>query len=478
MLTTTRSVRFNRLQQNSWLSLGIILFAPFIIVIDIFIVNVSLPTIKSFFHSSNAYVQLVVAAYLIGYTVFLITGSRVGDHFGRKKIYWIGLLLFTIASVLCGTAKTIEQLVIYRFLQGMAAAFTAPQTYTLIHIYFPDSKRRDQAFGYYGIASGAAAILGQLLGGLFISLIEIESGWRLIFLINLPLGVIASVMAILFLKESKERIEQRFDIRGVIILTVGLIALVYPITRGRELGWPFWSILLLLFAFLILYYFIQNQKKKSALKQLPLLDMALFSFKSFNLGILGVIFFFGVHTGFLLNCAIYLQEACGFSPVESSYFFTAFGVGFVFSANWSIKNLSRYGLSLLQFGCFLMMLSMFGQMFLFKPIPSTIGIYFLLLLYGIGNGLVLPSILNISLRSIKPSLAGNASGIYSTVQQLASALGVSIIGGVFLSLISYETKEYYLAYNTSLVIMLIYIIILICIIQKLKQFQRKVTGNE
>ncbi len=470
MINTNQSVRFLKYRQNPWISLGIILFAPSMIIIDIFIVNVALPTIQNYYHSTAAYVQLIVAAYLIGYTIFLITGSRAGDRYGRKRIFCVGIIAFTIASAGCGWAHTIQQLIIFRFLQGVSAAFTGPQSYTLIHLYFQDGKKRDKAYGIFGICSGLAAIIGQLLGGYFISSHLITDSWRLIFLINIPLGIIATVAAAFLLNESKEEQMRKFDYSGIALLTVGLSTLVVPITRGRELGFPLWSIIMLAFSIILLIVFIMDQRNKTHLNRSPLINMELFSVKNFNLGLLSVLFFFGVHNGFLLNCALLLQNGYHFSAKVSSYFFSVFGLGFMLAAYWSIKNASRYGVRMLQYGCLLMGASFIGQTIYFNiNQPSYIVLALLLAIYGVGNGLVLPSLMNVSLKGVHSRFAGTAGGVYSTVQQLGSALGVSIIGGIFLSCLQSRAISFSTAYAFSLIFMTIYLVIIVLLLQRLRK---------
>lgn len=452
----------------------VILFAPILIVIDIFIVNVALPTIKDYYQSTDAFVQLIVASYLIGFTIFIITGSRAGDRYGRRKIYFWGIIAFTASSALCGWAHSIQQLVVFRFLQGISAAFTMPQALTLLHLNFQDGKRRDQAYGLYGITAGLAAIAGQLLGGYFISSHIIHDSWRLIFLINLPVGIIAAFSAAFFLRESKERSMQKFDITGVILLTISLAGLIYPITRGRELGFPFWSVAMIIGSVVLLLLFLRDQQVKTRRQVPSLINMHLFAVKNFNIGLLCVVFFFGVHTGFLLNCALFIQNGYGFSAAVSSYFFSVFGLGFIMASIWSIKNASRYGVSMLQAGCLVMIISFIFQMIIFThTVPSYLYIGILLFIYGVGNGLVLPSILNITLKGISPKLAGTASGVYSTVQQLSSALGVSMIGGIFLSILQ-RSADYVNAYFGSLVGMVIYLLIVIFFLQKLRKLNKGV----
>lgn len=462
MRKTDLSVRF---LDSKWVTLAVILFAPFLIVTDIFIVNVALATIKSFYHTTLSFVQLVIAAYLIGFTLFMITGSRAGDRFGRKKVYCFGVIGFTISSALCGWAGTIEWLVFFRFLQGVFAAFTMPQALTLMHLSFDKGKDRDKAYGIYGITQGVAAIAGQLLGGYFISSQLISESWRLIFLINIPVGIIATILAFICLKESTRNLLNKFDIAGVILLSLSLLGIIFPITRGRELGFPIWSIAMFVCGLAMFALFIRNQHKKTSAGAPVLINTNLFNHRKFNLGLLCVFFFFGEHNGFLLNCTMLFQDGYKFSAVSASYLFLSFGLGFIFASSWSIRNASKYGARMLQGGCLLMLLALLAQRFMFTELrPQVLVILATLLLYGLGNGLVLPSILNISLQGINHELAGTASGVYSTVQQLSSALGVSVIGGVFFSLLQH-LKGYAAAFISSGTVMIIYLVMVTVLLE-------------
>jgi MFS family permease len=463
-MNTDLSVLYAKMKNNEWFSLATILFGPALIVIDIFIVNVAIPSISQYYHSTTAEVQLMVASYLIGFTIFLITGGRAGDRYGRKKMFCFGIAAFTISSALCGWSATITQLIIFRFVQGVSAAFTMPAANTMMHLSFPSGKKRDQAYGLYGIISGLAAVLGQLLGGYFVSLHQIPGSWRLIFLINLPIGVLALLAALMFLKESKDGNKTRFDPGGIIVLVFALSGLIFPLTRGRELGFPGWSIIMLACSILVLLFFFKNQHRKTRANLIPLINTNLFSIKTFNMGLLSLVFFYGVHNGFLLNCALFLQNGYGFSSIASGFFFAIFGVGFIASSIWSMSNSARYGIRMLQSGTMLMLCSFIGQWFIFRrETPSPVNISALMFVYGLGNGLVLPSILRVSLQGINHRLAGTATGVYSTVQQLSSALGVSIISGIFLS-IAEQSSGYINAYRISLLVMCIYLVVLVSIL--------------
>ncbi|WP_158799402.1 MFS transporter [Pedobacter sp. L105] len=417
--------------KNKWLELIIVLSAPLLSVIDVFIINIAIPAIKKGVHATDAQVQLVIAGYLLGYAAFLITGGRAGDHFGRKKVFFWGMLCFTIASCLCGLSATPLQLNITRFFQGVSAAFMVPQTIAFIQVLFTDPKERAKAISLFGITLGIAAITGQVLGGYFSDTHWVIEGWRLIFFINLPIGIVTLWATHRYVTETKPQQNGKFDYAGILILTLALFCLIYPLTQGREAGWPLWSIGLLLLSFGVFAYFIYDQKKKLAEKRNPLMDMRLFKIKDFNIGLLAVLFHFMLHTSYLLVSAVYLQNGLGISALHTGLYFILPGILFAISSIVASKLIIQFGKRVLQAGVFLMGLAFILQMELWKPGASTWLIISLMCVWNLGNGLVLPSLLNIVLKSVPPEFAGAAAGVYSTFQQTASALGVSIIGGIF-----------------------------------------------
>jgi EmrB/QacA subfamily drug resistance transporter len=467
-LLSARSSAVQEFGNRKWWNLIVILLAPMISVVDIFIVNVSLPTIQSYYAASDAKVQLVVAVYLIGYAVFLITGSRIGDKFGRKKVLIWGLLAFTVTSVLCGMAGSIGALITFRFFQGVSAAFMVPQTVTLIHLNFRDGSHRNKAFGYYGIVQGMAAILGQFLGGYFIHAGWIQAPWRLIFLVNLPIGVVAIILAALSLKESEQNRQRKLDIVGVILLTLSLVGIIYPLTQGREYGWPWWSYTMLSGAAAGLFLFFRHLRANAGTSREPLIDLQLFRIKSFNVGVLAVFFYFGLHNAFLLTCAILLQKGYQIGPYTASILFTALGWAYMFSSWWSIRNAAKYGIRMLQAGCVIMAVSFLSQIFLFgATAPAPIAIVISYVVFGLGSGLVLPSLLNVSLRDVPATLAGTSSGVYSTIQQFSSAAGVSMLGGLFFSILS-GSGDYHQAYRVGLYCFIAYLIVIFLLLNKIK----------
>src|ERR1700748_659312 len=247
--------------KNKWLELVIVLSAPLLSVIDVFIINVAIPAIKKGVHATDAEVQLVIAGYLLGYAAFLITGGRAGDHFGRKKVFFWGMLAFTVTSCLCGLSVNAFQLNITRFFQGLSASFMVPQTIAFIQILFTEPKERAKAIGMFGITLGIASVTGQVLGGYLSDTHWAIEGWRLIFFINLPIGIATLWATHKYVAETKTNHGSKFDYSGILILTIALFCLIYPLIEGREHGWPLWSIALLITSLFVFVYFFRDQKR-------------------------------------------------------------------------------------------------------------------------------------------------------------------------------------------------------------------------
>ncbi len=451
---------------NKWFALAIILVAPLLSVIDVYIVNMALPAIKDQYATTNSNTELVISSYLVGYCVFLVTGGRAGDYFGRKKMYILGMFFFTLTSALCGWSPTIYSLIVFRFFQGVSAAVMIPQTLTMIQLYFAEPKERNTAFGFFGITLGIASILGQYLGGFFAGHHFIEESWRLIFFINLPFGAIACLLSILYLKESQQNTDSKFDVAGVWLLVTALGSLIYSLTKIPEEGLSAEINVLLIISSIFFFIFWKNQKKKTDQNKAPLLNTTLFNIKSFNFVLLVVLFFFGAHNSYLLICAIQFQDTLGIDALVSSQYFTFNGIGFLISSMIAFKLLHKWGIKLLITGCILMIISLVLQTITLhdKAFIPMIPVY--LLIYGLGQGALLPSILNYALRKIPAQHAGLAGGVYSTVQQFSSALGISIIGSVFF----YTLKQGLDGYFISMSMAVIYLILVAVLLYRISLF--------
>ncbi|WP_284357898.1 MFS transporter [Elizabethkingia anophelis] len=425
---------------KSFRNIGVLLLLSmsiFLAVIDLFVVNVAVPSIKESLNGTNSGAMFIIVAYVMGYASFLITGSIAGNRWGKKKVYAWGMLLFTVFSLFCSIAQNTFQLNIFRFFQGVSAAFMVPQGVGMIPYVFPDFKDRTKAFGIYGSIAGAASVIGQFLGGLLpeLNIWGIE-GWRLIFIINIPLGGTAFVLSILKLKELPVIKQKSFDIFGLLLLTTFLITLIYPLIVGGESHLPFWSIAMLVFSLLLLFIFYLYEKYRLAKLNPVLIDVNLFSLKEFNIGILAAVFYYIAQDSYFFLNAIYLQSHLNLSSVHVGNMFVLQGIGYFMASLFSVRFVIKYDYKVMLGGSCIMILALVLHICYFTTEHiNNILIYFILFLYGIGCGTMLPSMMTMALRKISSNLTASASGVYLTVQQISIALGVSIIGGIFFHLL-------------------------------------------
>jgi MFS family permease len=247
------------LHPRRWFALAVLLIGTLLPPLDFFIVNVALPSIRTDLHAPAAVSQLVVSVYAAAYAVTLILGGRLGDIFGRKRSFIIGMLGFCIASALCGLATSPIMLVIGRLFQGVTAAVMGPQSLATIHSIFP-ANEKNRALSLYGATFGLAAVFGQLLGGVLVSANLWGLGWRCVFLINIPIIIFAVPATFILLKENRAQRSAKLDIYGAFLLATGLLSLVVPLIEGRENNWPWWCAGLMILSVPILYLFLRYEK--------------------------------------------------------------------------------------------------------------------------------------------------------------------------------------------------------------------------
>ncbi|MCF0041996.1 MFS transporter [Dyadobacter fanqingshengii] len=452
-----------RLKLSRELLLIILSAGIFLSVIDLFIVNVAIPSIKKGIHGTDADMQLVIALYLLGYAVFLLAGGRVGDVYGKKNAYVTGMVFFTIASGFCGFAHTAWQLNLGRLFQGISAAFMVPQGIAYIQVLFNDPKARTRAFGIYGSIAGTASVIGQLLGGILPDITLIDESWRLVFLINFPIGLISAVFAAKFLPDHKVVQPARFDFSGAALLTVSLTCLVLPVILGRELNWPLWSVMLIIFSLILLAVFIYIQKRKQTAGKQPLIDFHLFAFKDFRIGLYASVCYFLVQDTYFLINTVLMQTGFGISSSVTGLFFVVQGLGYMFASFTTVRYVGRYGKNVLIVGIIAMVVSLaFHIAFLHSPKINLFVLVPALFVYGAGCGTVLPSLLTLTLKNIPSEYAGAASGTYATFQQISIALGIGILGGMFYDLLGSQTdvQDFSRAYQvTSFINMLLLLVV-------------------
>ncbi len=418
------------LNAQRWLALAVLLTGAFLPILDFTIVNLALPSIRSDLRASSGEVQFVISAYAATYAVMLITGGRFGDLFGRKRMFVAGVAGFTVASLLCGLAASPLMLVVGRILQALMAAMMAPQVLASICVLFSDGEQ-ERAIGMYAATFGLANICGQVLGGILVSAHPFGLAWQAIFLVNVPIGLIAFFGGIFFLQENLPEHAKKLDIRGVVLLSVALGCLVYPLIEGREADWPGWMGGVVLLSALAFITFIRYEARLSAQDLDPLVELSLFRNPRFAIGIvMGLLFY--MLSAFYLTFSVYLQGGLQKSPLQAGLATLPFAVGFFLSSTISSHVMRRFGNYALTLG-FALQIVGFGIVMVCVNYQLVIGLEEGLACAGLGYGVVMPSVIKAIIGDVIPRHAGLASGIVMTTLQIGAALGVAIVGGVFYS---------------------------------------------
>jgi EmrB/QacA subfamily drug resistance transporter len=420
-----------------WIALAVVLIAGFMQLVDISIVNVAIPSIQRDLDATYAQIQWVLAGYQLAFAVMLITGGRLGDIYGRKRLFMTGMAGFTLASALCGLAQSMGMLIGSRILQGLMGAIMFPQILSVIQVTFPP-RERGTAFGMFGATIGLATITGPLVGGLLINADLLGLEWRPIFLVNVPIGIAALAVATRYLVESRAPRALRPDPVGVVIVTAGLLLLVYPLVQGRDLDWPLWTFLSMAAAVPVLIGFGVYERHKKARDGSPLVDLDLFRQRSFVPGLLVAgIFFMGI-PAFFLTFSLWLQIGLGFTALHAGLTGIPFAVGSAVASAASVRLAPSLGRRILSAGALLLVAGMValvwtvdrygGAIHSWQMIPA-------LLVCGLGLGSVIAPLVTVVLAGIRGQDAGAASGVLSTVQQVGGAIGVALIGVIFFGLL-------------------------------------------
>lgn len=410
-----------------WLALAILLTGNFVTILDLFIVNVAIPSIQRGLGATLAEVQLVLVVYAATYGVCLLNGARLGDLFGRRRLFLIGMVLFTIASGLCGIATTPALLIGARGLQGLGAAILMPQVLASIRVLFPVESRR-RAFGIMGAVQGVAASISQLAGG---ALIEHggAAGWRLVFLINLPIGILAVVAGRFLLTETRAPVADRLDVHGALTGALGLAMLLVPVMEGREYGWPWWSIALPVLSIAVFAHFVSYEKRLRAAGGVPIIDIDLFANRRFVTGVIGVFLFYSSISSFFLSLTLLLQFGLGLAPLAAGWVFTPSAVAFFVGSLTGPKLAHRWGSKALLFGVTVFAAGLALSAYVGHAAVHSLGLMVVsLILNGLGQGLVIPLAFNAILSGVRDDQAGMGSGMLSTMQTVGTATGVTIVG--------------------------------------------------
>ena len=422
-----------------WVALVVLLAGGFLPPLDFFIVNVALPSIHENLGATPAQLQLVISGYACGYGVFLITGGRLGDLYGRKRCFLIGMAGFSLASLVCGLATSPAHLVIARVVQGSAAAVLLPQVLGSIRALFPNERELARAMSAYGIMMGMAAAIGQFSGGALIQWNPAELGWRAIFLITLPVCAVTLLLGWKVVPETGGGSDVRLDLGGAALISLILAAIVVPLSEGREQGWPPWVFASLACVPFLTVAFVRYETRLTRRGAMPLVDLGLLRIPSFRRGVLVATLFFFT-TSFYLLYGLYQQEGRGMAPLQVGLAIVPYGVG-LFIGPLISAPLIRLRPNLLSIGMAIQasFYTMVGLLVAFgvDGMALTAAVF----MAGLGQGIAFPRLFATVLGDVPPAQGGVAAGITSSAMQIGSAVSVAAIGSLFFMVLGDATGE-------------------------------------
>jgi EmrB/QacA subfamily drug resistance transporter len=416
----------------NWWALLVLMTGTVMIVLDFFAVNVALPTMQSGLHAGGSTIEWVLAGYGLTFAVLMVMAGRLGDRFGRRRVFCCGLALFALASTLCGLAPSATVLVGARFLQGAAAALISPSVLSLLGVIFTGAHRA-RAISVYGMVMGVAAASGQLVGGALVQLNVAGLGWRTIFLVNLPVAAAGLLLAPRLVPESRSERATSIDLVGILLVTAGLVALVLPLVEAQQLGWPAWTWAGLAASLLLLVAFAFHQRWLERSGRAPLMAPSLFRDRSLRAGLATQLGFWCGQAALFLVLALYLQDGRRLGPLQAGLFTSILAIAYLATSLRAPFLALRYGRDLIAVGALTLAVGE-GLLALTVTLGSTGSLALLvpgLLAVGAGMGLCITPLTTLVLAHAGPGDAGAVSGALSTMQQVGGTLGVAITGAIF-----------------------------------------------
>lgn len=417
-----------------WKALAVCLMGGFLTFLDVSIVNVALPSIQQGLRTSDAGLSWVLSGYVLAFGLTLVPAGRLGDTYGRRTLFLVGLAMFTAASAACGFAQSEGWLIAARLFQGVAGGVLVPQISGLVQQMFR-GKERGKAFGMLGSVVGVSTAIGPVLGGVLIQALGTDAGWRWVFFVNLPVGVLTCLIALRLLPAGQRHGGRGLDLTGVALLGVGVLALLLPLVEAQEWkGAAKWLLLPVSALFLALFLGWERRYQRSG--RAPLVDLGIFRQRSFSLGcLLGMVYFAGFTSIFFIF-TLYLQSGMGYSALQAGLAVTPFAIGTAASSALAGRNVHRFGRTMITIGLVVVALGLFGAwvaVHLASGPHVGWAMALPLLIAGAGSGTVISPNSTLALQDIAVSQAGTAGGMQQTGQRIGSAAGIAGVSAVFFS---------------------------------------------
>lgn len=421
------------LSRHRAIAVGVLFVASFMDLLDTTVVNVAFPSIRRDLDASPAQLEWIVSGYVLTFAVALITTGRLGDLYGRKRVFLIGVAGFTLASALAGLAPTADTLVVARFVQGAFAAAMIPQVLSIVQVIFAPSERAG-VLGAYGAVTGAAAVAGPLLGGLFSTYDVLGLEWRAIFVVNIPVGIALLVAGNAVIPESRSESARRLDLQGVALSGAALFLIVFALIEGRPEGWPWWIWTMLAAGIALAVAFVLLQGRRESAGQDPLLPLSLFRDRAFSAGAVTHLGFFGSLGAFFFVLTFYLQFGLGFSPIKAALAVLPYSLGAFVASAACVPLVTRLGKGLVLIG----LVSITGATaWLAQTVDhhgdalGGLDLIGPMVLGGVGLALTAVPLLDVALATVPLESAGSASAALGTFDQIGAAILLAVVGVVF-----------------------------------------------
>jgi EmrB/QacA subfamily drug resistance transporter len=417
-----------------WLMLVVLLIGQFMALMDVTITNVAVPTIGADLNASGASLQLVVAGYTVSYAMLLITGARLGDVFGRRRMYMVGMIGFTLASLICGLAPNDVVLVVARFVQGAAAAVMVPQIISVIQMQFT-GRARATALSGFAVVLSVGALVGLVLGGVLVNADLLDSGWRPVFLVNLPIGILVTILVPRLVPADAPRGGRRLDFVGLAIAVPALFLIVLPLVLGREENWPPLAFAAIAAGVVLAIVFVFVERRILARGGDPLLNLDVLRAPSMSAGLITLMCSMVPYGGFLFIFTLHLQAGLGDSALRAGLTHVPMSASFgLIGFSWRKLPETLHHL-LAPAGMVLCLIGYLGISVSMRDGGQGNPLMWVALVaLGVGLGAGLSPLLTQSLVHVPLDKAADASGLFTTTMQLGQVIGVAAFGSVFLTL--------------------------------------------
>lgn len=414
-----------------------ILAATFMTLFDFFVVNVAAPSLQHDLHAGQSALELVVGGYAFTYASGMVTGGRLGDQLGHRRVFLVGISAFGVASLLCGLAQSPWELVAARLVQGLTGALMVPQVLALITATFPAAER-PRAMSWFGVTMSVGAVAGQILGGVLLQADVLGLGWRVIFLINVPVSALALVAAAKLLPRNAPVRTARFDLLGAAGVSAALALLLVPLILGRERHWAGWIWAMMVLSVPVFAATLVWERRLGRARREPILDLTLFAAPTFAAGLPANAAFMGYFGSFQLVLTLLLQGGLGLSPLDAGLTFAPMGVLFALASVLGRPLAMKLGALAVTAGSLVVGAGLAILIVELHVLGRDITVAWLILataVIGVGSGIAFPALVGSVLIGVPPTSAGAAAGVLTTTQQFASAAGVAAFGAVFFAML-------------------------------------------